>query len=98
VRSGSVPGVPTGDRRAGNLYALELADLGRGSPSMAIVYGFWPRWEPRPAEDVIDADLVDFCLWFAETAVGLEREDVERVLERARPMARSARGSSDRPA
>jgi hypothetical protein len=31
-----------------------------------------------------DADLVDFCLWFAETADGLEREDVERVFERAR--------------
>ena len=68
----------------GHLYGLELADLGRGRPSMAIVYGFWPRWEPRPAEDVIDGDLVDFCLWFAETADGLEREDVERVFERAR--------------
>ena len=68
----------------GHLYALELADLGRGRPSMAIVYGFWSRWEPRPAEDVIDADLVDFCLWFAEAADGLEQEDVERVFERTR--------------
>jgi hypothetical protein len=67
----------------GHLYALELADLGRGRASMAIVYGFWPRWEPRPAEDVIDADLVDFCLWFADTVDSLDREDVERVFERA---------------
>ncbi|MFI4936058.1 MAG: hypothetical protein ACHP7N_15700, partial [Caulobacterales bacterium] len=27
---------------SGWLYALELGDFGRGRPSMAILYGFWP--------------------------------------------------------
>ncbi len=64
----------------GHLYALELADLGRGQPSMATVYGMWNRYEPRPAEDQIDADLIDFCLWIAEVAPGLDPEHLARVL------------------
>jgi hypothetical protein len=64
----------------GHLYALELADLGRGRPSMAMVYGFWDRYEPRPPEDQIDADLIDFCLWVAEVSQGLDPENLARVL------------------
>ena len=68
-------------RSANNhLYALELADLGRGRPSMAMVYGYWNRYEPRPAEDQIDADLIDFCLWVAEVSEGLDPEHLARVL------------------
>jgi hypothetical protein len=66
----------------GHLYALELADLGRGRPSMAIVYGFWNRWEPRPPEREIDLDLVDLCLWIAEVCDGLDPEHLSRVLAR----------------
>lgn len=64
----------------GHLYALELADLGRGRPSMAMVYGLWKRYEPRPPEDQIDADLIDFCLWVAEVADGLDPANLARVL------------------
>ena len=66
----------------GYLYALELADLGRGRPSMAIVYGFWNRWEPRPPERDIDLDLIDLCLWIAEVCDGLDPEHLSRVLAR----------------
>ncbi|MBI2964503.1 MAG: hypothetical protein HYY35_12170 [Deltaproteobacteria bacterium] len=66
----------------GHLYALELADLGRGRPSMAIVYGFWERYEPRPPEREIDLDLIDFCLWVAEVCDGLDPAHLARVLER----------------
>ncbi len=62
-----------------HLYALELADLGRGHPSMAIVYGFWNRYEPRPAEDEIDTDLYKLMLWVAEIAESLDPEDIEKV-------------------
>lgn len=62
-----------------HLYALELADLGRGCPSMAIVYGFWDRYEPRPPEDEIDADLLKLMLWVAEIAESLDAKDVEKV-------------------
>jgi haloalkane dehalogenase len=65
------------------LYALELADLGRGWPSMAMVYGHWDRFEPRPPEHEIDADLMDFILWVAEVAETLNPGDVSRVAERA---------------
>jgi hypothetical protein len=62
-----------------HLYAIELGDFGRGRPSMAIVYGFWPRFEPRPPEAEIDEDLKDLCLWVAEVCDGLDRSDVEAV-------------------
>ena len=65
---------------AGHLYALELADLGRGRPSMAMVYGMWKRYESRPPEDQIDQDLIDFCLWVAEVSDGLNPADLARVL------------------
>ncbi|HVR30414.1 MAG TPA: haloalkane dehalogenase, partial [Thermoanaerobaculia bacterium] len=65
--------------RHDHLYSLELADLGRGVPSMAKVNGWWDRFEPRPPEHEIDADLVDLCLWIAEAADSLDPEDVRRV-------------------
>ena len=64
-----------------HLYALELADLGRGRPSMAMVYGHWDRYEPRPPEHEIDADLMAFLLWVAEIAPSLDPADVA-TLER----------------
>ncbi len=63
----------------GYLYALELADLGRGRPSMAMVYGFWDRYEPRPPEHEIDADLLDFRMWLAEVVRSIDPSDIERV-------------------
>jgi len=65
------------------LYALELGDLGRGRPSLATVYGFWDRFEPRPPEHEIDADLLDFCLWVADTAESLNPADIARVAQHA---------------
>lgn len=67
-----------------HLYALELADLGRGRPSMAIVYGFWDRYEPRPPEDEIDADLYELMIWLAEVIKSIEPSDIERVAQFAR--------------
>jgi len=65
----------------GHLYALELADLGRGRTSMAMVYGHWDRYEPRPPEHEIDWDLLEFCLWVAEIAPGLNPQDVAKVAQ-----------------
>jgi len=65
-----------------HLYALELADLGRGRPSM--VYGFWERFKPRPSEDEIDSDLFDFVMWVAEVCKSINPDDVRKVYERAR--------------
>jgi len=67
----------------GYLYAIELADFGRGRPSMATVYGLWPRWEPRPSEEEIDSDLFDFCLWVAAIAPGIDTSDVSLVAQYA---------------
>lgn len=67
-----------------HLYALELADLGRGLPSMATVYGFWNRYEPRPSEDEIDAGLLELMLWVAQITESLDPEDVEKVESYAR--------------
>jgi haloalkane dehalogenase len=64
-----------------HLYALELADLGRGRPSMAMVYGHWDRYEPRPPEHEIDSDLMDFILWVAKVAPTLNPSDVSRVAQ-----------------
>ena len=61
----------------GHLYAVELGDFGRGMPSIAVVYGFWDRFEPRPPEKEIDEDLKDFCLWIAEVCDELDRADIE---------------------
>lgn len=67
--------------RHGHLYALELGDLGRGRPSLAVVYGFWQRFEPRPPDHEIDSDLLDFCLWVAEISPSLNATDVARVAQ-----------------
>ena len=67
--------------RHDHLYALELADLGRGRPSMAMVYGHWDRFEPRPPEHEIDADLLAFCVWVAEIAESLNPADVLKVAQ-----------------
>lgn len=66
-----------------HLYALELADLGRGRPSMAMVYGLWDRYEPRPPEEEIELDLLDFVLWVAEVCEGIEPSDVKLTYEYA---------------
>jgi hypothetical protein len=63
-----------------HLYALELADLGRGRPSMATVFGMWDRYEPRPPEHEIDSDLIDFSLWVAEVSEDLDPTHFSRVL------------------
>ncbi len=65
-----------------HLYAMELADLGRGRPSMAMVLGFWDRCEPRPPEHEIDADLFALCTWLARIG-GLNPDDVQKVAQYA---------------
>ncbi|MEE8397401.1 MAG: hypothetical protein V3S89_00265 [Desulfobacterales bacterium] len=65
----------------GHLYALELADLGRGRPSMAMVYGLWDRYEPRPPEQDIESDLFDFIMWVADVCRGIEPSDVQLTYE-----------------
>jgi hypothetical protein len=68
----------------GHLFAIELGDFGRGRPSMAIVYGFWPRFEPRPIDDAaIDDEIEPFLLWMAEACDGLDAEDLKWTLERS---------------
>jgi haloalkane dehalogenase len=62
-----------------HLYALELGDLGRGRPSTATVFGLWDRYEPRPPEHEIDADLLEFLVWFAGISGDMEPSDVQRV-------------------
>jgi len=75
---------------AGHLYAIELGDFGRGMPSMALIYGFWPRFEPRPIDDAtIDNDLADFCVWMADACDGLNVEDVQQTLGFAMPERRN---------
>lgn len=70
---------------SGRLYAIELGDFGRGRPSMALVYGFWPRFEPRPLSDEeIDEDLAEMCLWIAEVCDGMQPEVMAGVLDLAR--------------
>lgn len=66
-----------------HLYALELADLGRGMPSMATVYGFWDRFEPRPPEHEITADLFEFSRWVARNSETIMESDVRRVAQHA---------------
>ncbi len=68
-------------RSANNhLYALELGDLGRGRPSLAFIYGFWDRFEPRPPENQIDDDLKEFTLWMAKVCDGLDPADIEATI------------------
>lgn len=77
----------------GHLYALELADLGRGRPSMAMVLGHWDRYEPRPPEHEIDADLLAFCLWVAEIAPSLNPADIAMVAQFAEVKTSWPKGS-----
>src|SRR5258706_2702935 len=63
-----------------HLYGRELADLGRGRPSMAVVLGHWDRYEPRPPEHEIDADLFAFCDWLARVG-GLNSADIAKVAQ-----------------
>jgi haloalkane dehalogenase len=79
--------------RHDHLYSLQLADLGRGRPSMAKVNGWWERFEPRPPEHEIDADLADLCSWVAQTAGSLEPEDIRRVFQFAGTPAGWPQGS-----
>jgi haloalkane dehalogenase len=65
----------------GYLYALELADLGRGRPSMAMLYGHWDRFEPRPPDHEIHNDLLEFNLWFSEIAPNLDPKIVSRLAQ-----------------
>jgi hypothetical protein len=49
------------------LYALELADLGGGRPSMAVVYGHRPRYEPRLSGQTRGMDIRQTALpWEGE--------------------------------
>lgn len=66
-----------------HLYAVELADTGRAEPSMATVYGFWDRFEPRPPEHEITADLLEFCCWVARVSPSLAEADVRKVAQHA---------------
>jgi haloalkane dehalogenase len=61
-----------------HLYGLELGDTGHVFASMATVYGFWDRFEPRPPEHEIDADLLEFCLWLADVSA-MNPTDVARA-------------------
>jgi haloalkane dehalogenase len=76
-----------------HLYGLELADLGRGRPSMAMVYGYWDRYEPRPPEHEIDSDVLAFSLWVAEIAESLNPADIARVAQFAGVKASWPEGS-----
>jgi haloalkane dehalogenase len=75
-----------------HLYALELADLGRGRPSMAMVLAHWDRWEPRAPEHEIDGDLLDLCDWLARVG-GLNPADVAKVAQHAGIRPRRPEGS-----
>lgn len=66
-----------------HLYALELGDLGRGRSATATVFGHWDRYEPRPPEHEIDADLLGLMLWVAEVSGSIEPSDVSRVAHAA---------------
>jgi len=76
-----------------HLYSLELADLGRGLPSMTRVYGHWDRYEPRPPEHEIDADLLAFSMWVAEITESLNPSDIAKVAQFAGVRASWPEGS-----
>lgn len=68
--------------QSGHLYAIELGDFGRGHPSMALVYGFWPAFEPRPlSNEEIDEDLTEICLWVADICDDMDPDTMSTVLE-----------------
>src|SRR5258706_3072866 len=47
---------------------------------MAVVLGPWDRYEPRPPEHEIDADLFAFCDWLARVG-GLNSADIAKVAQ-----------------
>ena len=75
IRAGRVYWRSTHD----HLYALELGDLGRGRPSTATVFGHWDRYEPRPPEHEISADLLGVSAWVAEITEDLAPSNVSKV-------------------
>jgi len=59
---------------------------------MALVYGFWPAFEPRPLGDEdIDEDLAELCLWIASICDDMDPEIMSTVLD----FARAARAEGD---
>jgi haloalkane dehalogenase len=50
---------------------------------MTMVYGHWERYEPRPPEHEIDADLIDLLRWVADITPGMDAADVMRVAQYA---------------
>jgi haloalkane dehalogenase len=48
---------------------------------MAKVNGWWDRFEPRPPEHEIDADLAQFSLWVAASTSSIDPDDVRRVFQ-----------------
>jgi len=77
---------------SGHLYGIDLGDFGRGRPSMALVYGFWPAFEPRPlTDDEIDEDLAALCVWIAEICEDMQPEIMTTVLG----FAQAARAEGD---
>ncbi|MBI3681825.1 MAG: alpha/beta fold hydrolase [Acidobacteria bacterium] len=48
-----------------------------------MVYAFWDRFEPRPPEHEITADLFDFSRWVARISGSIDEGDVVKVAERA---------------
>lgn len=64
-----------------HLYSLELADLGRGRPSAAMVYGHWDRYEPQPPEHEITSDLLALSMWVADIAESLNPADIVKVAQ-----------------
>ena len=63
------------------LYALELADLGRGRPSMAMIYGYWDRFEPRPPDHEINLDILDLLFWVTDITDLIDHDPVKKLAE-----------------
>jgi len=76
-----------------HLCALQLGDLGRGRPSTATVFGHWDRYEPRPPEHEIDADLFKFCQWVARISETIDPANVAKVAQFAGISATWPKGS-----
>jgi len=78
--------------QSGHMYGIDLRDFGRGHPSMAMVYAFWPAFETRPLSDEdVDEDLAEKCMSVAEICDDMEPEIVSTVLD----FARAARAEGD---
>ncbi len=48
---------------------------------MATISGYWDRYEPRPPEHEITADLTDFCIWLAGVSRSLDAEEVRQTMQ-----------------